>query len=218
MTANLNPQSAPVSVELEPPSEKLPRPRKPPAPACSMPPARTDPEPPPIHRLLELIKSDPDPAAALAHLELLVSTRPAFPPPQPLLFHLLRRLATPFPPSSRDSSVSSRACATDRSSPSPRRSSSSRPSLARSCPTPRSPHSGSSLPSSAATLASAPTTLSAFSRRARRIPVHRSGRVLRLIFPRPLTSRPTISSCVPFAPAGTSIVQWRSSAPFIAVV
>jgi pentatricopeptide repeat protein len=51
----------------------------------------------PIHRLLELIKSDPDPAAALAHLERLVATWPAYTPPQPLLFHLLRRLATASP-------------------------------------------------------------------------------------------------------------------------
>jgi hypothetical protein len=54
-------------------------------------------ETPPVHRLLELIKSDPDPASALAHLELLVSTWPAYTPPQPLLFHLLRRLATSSP-------------------------------------------------------------------------------------------------------------------------
>jgi hypothetical protein len=37
-----------------------------------MPPAKLDPDPPPIHRLLELIKSEPDATAALAHLELLV--------------------------------------------------------------------------------------------------------------------------------------------------
>nr|CAB3478874.1 unnamed protein product [Digitaria exilis] len=63
-----------------------------------MPRAQPDPEPPPpIHRLLELIKSEPEPATALSHLELLVTTRPAYPTPQPLIFHLLRRLATSSP-------------------------------------------------------------------------------------------------------------------------